>query len=84
MAEKEVGKVFKYFAKPQVAAINVTSEIKTGDKLHFKGATTDFTMNVKSMEIEGKSVESVKAGQQVGIKVPKRVRPNDEIYCVNE
>lgn len=83
MSDK-VGEVFKFFAKPSVAAINVTGKIKVGDELHFKGATTDFTMKVTSMEIEGKSVESVAAGQQVGLKVPERVRPNDEVFRVTK
>ncbi|MFX1254104.1 MAG: translation elongation factor-like protein [Promethearchaeota archaeon] len=84
MSEEQVGTVFKYFAKPMVAAIKVTGNFKIGDKLHFKGATTDFTMTIKSMQIEKESVQSVTTGQDVGIKVPERVRPNDIIYLVVE
>ncbi|MBD3191162.1 MAG: translation elongation factor-like protein [Candidatus Heimdallarchaeota archaeon] len=84
LAEEKVGEVFKFFAEPSVAAINVSDEIKIGDEIQFLGATTCFKMKVKSMEIEGESVEKVTAGQKVGIKVPERVRPNDEVYRVTE
>ncbi|MFX0093818.1 MAG: translation elongation factor-like protein [Candidatus Hodarchaeota archaeon] len=84
MAEEEVGKVFKFFVKPSVAAINATGDIKVGDKIHFKGANTDFIITIESMQIERESVESVTAGQSVGIKVPERVRPNDIVYRVVE
>jgi putative protease len=80
MSQKKVGSVFKFFAKPSVAAIEVSGDIDIGDKIHFKGATTDFTMKVTSMQIEGQEVESVKKGQQVGIKTPERVRPGDDVF----
>ena len=38
----------------------------------------------KSMQIERENVESVKKGQQVGIKVPDRVRQSDEVYKIVE
>ncbi|MHA1954734.1 MAG: translation elongation factor-like protein, partial [Candidatus Heimdallarchaeaceae archaeon] len=57
-------------------------KINVGDKLLFQGATTNFELVVKSMQIEGESVESVKKGQQVGIKVPERVRQNDEVFKI--
>ncbi len=82
MSQEKIGSVFKFFAKPSVAAIEVYKELNIGDELHFKGATTDFTMKVISMQIEGKDVETVKKGQQVGIKTPDRVRPGDEVFRV--
>ncbi|MFW9915173.1 MAG: translation elongation factor-like protein [Candidatus Thorarchaeota archaeon] len=85
MTEEDlVGEVFTFFKKPSVAAIKVIAAIKVGDKLHFKGATTDFVQQVDSMEIDRQSVDSVTAGQEVGIKVPDRVRPNDKVYVILE
>ena len=79
----EVGVVFKFFAKPSVAAINITAgELKVGDTIHIKGETTDFTQRVDSMEIDRVKVESASAGQGVGIKVADRVRTNDKVYIV--
>lgn len=84
MQEKvEVGIVFKFFAKPSVAAINITSgELKVGDTIMIKGETTDFTQQVESMEIDRVKVESASAGQGVGIKVTDRVRPHDKVYIL--
>ncbi|UCE74660.1 MAG: hypothetical protein JSV56_02885 [Methanomassiliicoccales archaeon] len=79
--KEEIGKVFKFFAKPCVAAITITSgELKTGDTIQIKGETTDFTQVVESMEIDREKIESATAGQGVGIKVKDRVRPNDKVF----
>ena len=82
MEEKEeIGRVFNFFAKPSVAAINITAgEIKVGDTIMIKGDTTDLTQKVESMEIDRVKVEAATAGQGVGIKVKERVRPNDRVY----
>jgi len=43
MAEKKVGEVIKFFAKPSVAAIKITEGTLTvGDTILIKGHTTDF------------------------------------------
>ncbi len=83
--EEEVGRVLDYYAKISVVAIEVTGdEIKVGDILHFKGATTDFKQVVESMQIEHKPVQVAKRGDKVGIKVNERVRPHDKVYKVIE
>lgn len=78
--EKEVGKVFTYFAKIDVAGIEVTGKMKVGDTLHFKGATTDFEQKLDSMQVDNKPVKEAKKGDSIGIKVNDRVRPGDRIY----
>jgi translation initiation factor IF-2 len=79
--EIEVGKVSIFFAKPSVAAVEITSGTLTvGDSIRFKGATTNFDQKIESMEIDRKPVPSASAGQSVGIKVKERVRPHDKIY----
>jgi len=85
MAEKEIGKVVGYFAKIGVAAITISEgELKIGDTIHIKGHTTDFEQTVESMQIEMNSVEVVKPGDDVGIKVADRVREHDSVYLVTE
>ena len=81
--EKQIGKGFSFFSKIGVAALEITDEgLILGDKIHFKGATTDFEQEVDSMQIEGKEVQEVSPGKSVGIKVKDRVRPGDLIYKV--
>ena len=83
MADEEVGVIIKFFAKPGVAAIKVTKgTIKRGDILKYKGHTTGFTEEVRSMEIDNQSVDEAKVGDTIGVKIEERVREKDIIYKV--
>ena len=85
MPEEEVAVIVKFFAKPSVAALEITSgTVKTGDILRYKGHTTDFTEEITSMEIDNQSVTEAKVGDLVGVKVKDRVRENDKVYKVVE
>lgn len=85
MAEEKIGVVSRFFAKINVAAVNITSgELKIGDKIRIKGATTDFEHVVDSMQIEHESVEVAKAGDSVGMKVAERVRDKDEVFKLTD
>ncbi len=85
MPEQQVGIVVKFFAKPSVAAIEVTNgTIKIGDVLEYQGHTTEFTEEVLSMELDNQPIEEAKVGDLVGIKVKERVRENDKVYKVVE
>jgi putative protease len=83
MGESKIGEVIKFFAQPSVAAVIITEGVlKTGDTLRFKGRTTDFTLEVESMQVDNQQVEEARTGDSVGIKVPERVRPGDLAYMV--
>ena len=85
MPEEQVAVVVKFFAKPSVAALEVTNgSIKKGDLLRYKGHTTDFTDEVVSMEVDNQPIDEAKAGDLVGLKVKDRVRENDKVYKVVE
>lgn len=85
MAEEKIGEVEHFFNKVSVAAIRITNgELKIGDTIHVVGAHTDFKEKVESMEIDRNPVESVKTGDDVGIKVKDRVRENDVVYKIVE
>jgi putative protease len=85
MPEEQVAVIVKFFAKPSVAALEVTNgTIKKGDILRYKGHTTDFTEEISSMEIDNQVVDEVKVGDLVGVKVKERVRENDKVYKVVE
>lgn len=79
---KEVGKVAHYYTKIGVAVMELTDTIKVGDTIRVKGATSDFTQKVDSMQIEHKSVEEAKKGQSIGLKVPEHAREGDLVYKV--
>ena len=83
MQEEKVGKVQKFFAKPSVAAIEVIAGVlKIGDKLHFKGHTTDFEDTITSMQVDNEPIEEAKQGDLIGIRVKERVRENDTVYKI--
>ena len=80
--EKEIGTVMSYYTNISVAAIRLTGALKINDQVRIKGNTTDFTQKIASLQINRKEVKSAKKGDEIGIKVIDRVRPNDRIYIV--
>lgn len=83
MGRVEIGRVFNYYSKAQVAAISITAgELRIGDTIMIEGATSSVTMEVGSMQVEHAQVQEARAGQSIGIKVPERVRAGDKVYKV--
>ena len=82
MGENEIGKISTFFSHIGVAAIKLTGKLKVGDRIHVKGHTTDFEQLVDSMQINRKEVKEAKKGDEIGIKVVDRVRPNDAVFLV--
>jgi putative protease len=83
MAEEKIGEVVKFFAKPSVAAVKITSgELNVGESVKYFGHTTDFTDKVESMEVDNKKIEKAVPGDYIGIKTSDRVRPGEEVYRV--
>ena len=84
MPEEAVGKVSDFFARPVVAGVDMTGNLKVGDKIHIAGHTTDIEMVIASMQINNANVTEAKPGDSVGIKVPDRVRAGDTVYKVTD
>ena len=80
MEKKLVGKISHYFTKIGVGVIELSDELKVGDRISIEGATTNVQQTVDSMEIEHESVQSAGAGQSIGMKVEQRVREGDLVY----
>ena len=78
--EKLVGKITHYFTAIGVGIVKAKERIRLGDKLHFKGATTDFYQEVGSIQSNYKSLKEAKKGMEIGIKVKERVREGDGVY----
>jgi len=84
MEEQKIGTVSAFFARPVVAAIELTAPLKVGDKIHVKGHTTDLESVVESMQINNVNVQEAKAGDSVGVKITDKVRKGDSVYRVSE
>ncbi len=84
MPEKEIGTVTHFFSKASVAALELTSALAVGDKIAFKGASTDFQQKVDSMQVEHQDIDRAEPGQQVGLKVQDKVRVGDTVYKLED
>ncbi len=78
--EQQVGTVIHYFKRPHVAVVRVTEGVlAVGDEIRFRGHTTDFSEQIKSMEVEHEKVEAAKTGDEVAIEVIERTRVHDRV-----
>jgi putative protease len=82
MAEVEIGRVMAFFARPVVAGVTLTAHLKVGDTIHIVGHTTDIEAVVESMQVNNVSVQEANAGDDIGIRVPDRVRDGDKVYKI--
>ena len=83
MAEETmIGVVADFFARPVVAAIQLTAPLKVGDRIHIKGHTTDVEQTVYSMQVNNAAVTEAKAGDGVGVKLTERVRKGDAVFKI--
>lgn len=80
---KPIGKVTHYYNHIGVAIVKFNKAVKKGEEISVKGAHTDFTQTIDSMQYEHKDIVKAKKGQEVGIKVKKKVREGDKIYPVS-
>ncbi len=82
MAQKAIGKVTHYYDHLGVAVVKLDkgASLKKGDNIQFKGSGTDFTQAVDSLQLDHKDVDSVKAGDDFGLKVDKPVKDGDQVF----
>ncbi|MEM3411944.1 MAG: translation elongation factor-like protein [archaeon] len=81
MEKKLIGKVTHFFPKISVAVVELSGDLKQGDKIAFEGSTS-FEQVVDSMQIERKNVVEAKAGQSIGLKVNQKVKEKDLVYKI--
>ncbi len=82
MAEeaKQIGEITHYFSHLGVGIFKFNRAVKVGEKIHIKGATSDFIQAISSMQYDHKDIEAAKKGQEVGIKIDEKVREGDKVY----
>ncbi len=83
MATETVGVVKRYFSKVGVAAVEVTQgSISLGDTLRFQGHSTQLEVKVDSLQKDNQAITEARPGDFIGIKVPDRVRENDQVVKI--
>ena len=82
--EEKNGQVAHYFGHIPAGIFKLAGTLKRGDKVHVKGATTDFTQEITSMQVDHKNVEEGKKGDEVGVEIDQKVRDGDEVFLVTQ
>jgi translation elongation factor EF-Tu-like GTPase len=80
MSGTQIGQITHYFDHISVAALTLTESLQVGDTIHILGHSTDFKQEVTSLQIEHKSVDEAKAGDDVALKVVQKVHPHDKVF----
>jgi hypothetical protein len=76
----EIGQVIHFFAKINVAVIELKLPLAVGDRIAVKGPNTDFEQTVESMQIDRKSITRVEGGQSIGLKLLQPAKEKDAVY----
>ncbi len=81
--EEAIGTVTHYYSHLGVAVVQINKgTLRTGETIHVKGHTTDFTQKIESLEYEHQHVDKVSAGQSVGLKVIDHAREHDIVFRI--
>lgn len=84
MADVKVGKVSHYYDKLGVAVLDLSDNLKVGDKIKFvRGGEDLFSQEVSSIQSEHKSIDRATAGESVGLKVDQEVKDGAEVFKVD-
>lgn len=78
--DKPVGEVTHFYSNIGVAIVKFNQDVPVGKNVAFQGATTDFSQNIDSMELDHKPVTVAPQGKEVGLKVKEKVREGDKVY----
>ncbi len=80
---KFIGKITHYFSNIEVAVIELTAPLKTGDSIRvIGGQETDFEQEVGSMQIDHKDIKVGKKNDSVGLKINEKVHEGYNVYKV--
>lgn len=84
---QKIGQVTHYFDKIGVGVLSVEEgQVKLGDNVQV-GADdleTTFTQTISSMQVDHQSVDTAKAGDEVGLKLDQPAKPNDPVFLVED
>ncbi len=82
MADKQIGKVTHYYDKIGVAVVDLSSGLKSGEKLKFVKDDDEFTQTAESIQVDRKNVNKAKKGDSIGLKVDQEAKPGTIVYLV--
>ncbi|MBW2968438.1 translation elongation factor-like protein [Candidatus Woesearchaeota archaeon] len=85
MTEKPAGTVTHYLDKIGVAIINLTADLKVGDKIRFDcpAPRIPFVQKVEAMQSHHKDISEAKAGDDIGLKTENKVKEGDVVVKIS-
>jgi hypothetical protein len=75
------GVVRHFFPRARAARVTLEAPLATGDRIHVRGATSDFLASVASLRAGGAPVARAEGGE-VTLALPERARPGDVVYAL--
>ncbi|WP_028121178.1 oxygen-dependent tRNA uridine(34) hydroxylase TrhO [Epilithonimonas tenax] len=80
-----IGKAEHYYTKSRIAQFLLSNELSVNDKVLISGPTTgEKEIVINEMFVDGHSVETAKAEDQITFELPFRVRLSDKLYKILE
>jgi hypothetical protein len=81
--ESLIGKINEYNPSTEMANVYIIKgSLSVQDRIHAKGAKTDFYQNVSVLKREGAPVKRLFAGQTAALKLKKEAENGDLVYLV--
>lgn len=78
-----IGKAEHYYTKSKIAQFLLSNELSVGEKVLISGPTTgEQEIIINEMVVEGNSVQTAKAGDQITFELLFRVRLSDKLYKI--
>ena len=84
MGKELIGKITNYYDKIGVAVLELTADLKEGDKIRIEKDGEGFEQVASSMQIDKDNIKEAKAGQAIGIRLDKPVKGTWEVFRVTE
>lgn len=81
---KPIGKIIHYYDRIGVGIIELTDDIKIGDKIKIEGGKNEFDQVVDSMEMDKKQVESAGKGDIIGMKIKEKTKEGALVLKIEE
>lgn len=76
----EIGNVVHFFARINVAIVDLMLPLSIGDHIIIKGPSTDFEQIVNSIQIDRKEIQRAQGGQSIGLKVTQPTKEKDVVF----
>ncbi len=80
--EEKVGKVTHYYNKIGVAVVKLIKSLAVGDRIKISGHDQEYEQEVTSIQKDHLAIQKAEADDEIGLKVDRPVKENDEVYKI--